>query len=62
MLETLFKRFFNDEVLDEVVQLLAKKQRLFKTKLGSTVVCFNKHASKQDVFQEESPWIKDYWY
>ena len=47
MLETPFNRFFNDELLDEVVQPLAKNQRLFKTKLGSTVVCFNnKHYIK----------------
>ena len=47
MLETLFNRYFNDELLDEVVQPLAKNQRLFKTKLGSTVVCFNnKHYIK----------------
>ena len=47
MLETLFNRFFNDELLDGVVQPLAKKERLFKTKLGSTVVCINnKHYIK----------------
>ena len=47
MWETLFNRYFNDELLDEVVQPLAKNQRLFKTKLGSTVVCFNnKHYIK----------------
>ena len=34
----------------------------YKLNKENTVVCFNKHASKQDVFQEESPWIKDYWY
>ena len=47
MLETLFKRFLNNELLDEVMQALAKKQRLLKTKLGSIVVCFsNKHCIK----------------
>ena len=47
MLKTIFNRFFNDELLDEVVQPLAKKQSLFKTKLGSTVVWFNnKHYIK----------------
>ena len=47
LLETLFNRFFNDELLDEVVQPSAKRQRLFKTKLGSTVVCINnKHYIK----------------
>ena len=27
-----------------------------------TVVCFNKHSDKQDHYQQESKWIKDYWF
>ena len=41
LLETLFNRFFNDDILDEVVQPLATRQQLFKTKLSSTVVFIN---------------------
>ena len=26
------------------------------------VICFNKHSKKQDYYQNESLWIKDYWY
>ena len=26
------------------------------------IICFNKHSKKQDHYQKDSPWIKDYWY